>query len=219
MCAIHLRSSTTPFPSVPVLRVYLARHGRTHWNARGRLQGSIDIPLDAVGRQQAQLLADRLRGIPLQAIYCSEQARSRQTAESLRHCAPITVWTDLNERRLGEYEGVRLREKDDAFVNEYRRRVFSWDDSLGGGESFREHQARVRQVWTRLLEQHPAGQVLVIGHGATNAQLMRIALGRLEPGELSVKQRNDEIFLLEVWPQRTPLLWRWAELGVTTPGQ
>ena len=42
------------------MRVYFARHGETDWNALKHIQGSRDIPLNATGRTQAQLLADRL---------------------------------------------------------------------------------------------------------------------------------------------------------------
>ena len=50
------------------MRLILIRHGRTEWNAEARVQGRTDIPLDAVGRAQAQSIAKRLSSIPLKAI-------------------------------------------------------------------------------------------------------------------------------------------------------
>ena len=44
-------------------RLILIRHGETDWNREGRLQGSQDIPLNALGRGQAAETADRLRAI------------------------------------------------------------------------------------------------------------------------------------------------------------
>ena len=35
------------------MRILLARHGETPWNAEGRYQGQIDIPLSPVGQAQA----------------------------------------------------------------------------------------------------------------------------------------------------------------------
>ena len=41
-------------------RLLLVRHGRTAYNSEARLQGQVDIPLDAVGRWQARTAAARL---------------------------------------------------------------------------------------------------------------------------------------------------------------
>ena len=42
-------------------RIIAIRHGETAWNLEARLQGQLDIPLNAVGRRQAATLADALR--------------------------------------------------------------------------------------------------------------------------------------------------------------
>ncbi|HWU85383.1 MAG TPA: histidine phosphatase family protein, partial [Rhodocyclaceae bacterium] len=44
----HLPSST---------RLCIVRHGETDWNAERRIQGQLDIPLNATGRQQAEAAA------------------------------------------------------------------------------------------------------------------------------------------------------------------
>jgi len=86
-------------PAAPddTLRIYVARHGQTEWNAVGRMQGSADIPLNENGRRQARQLADRLAGVPFDAIYSSTLQRSAQTAEAFRGRAPIQALAGLNE--------------------------------------------------------------------------------------------------------------------------
>ena len=39
------------------MKLYIIRHGQTDWNVQGRIQGRQDIPLNAAGRSQAQMLA------------------------------------------------------------------------------------------------------------------------------------------------------------------
>ena len=55
------------------LRIYLARHGLTDWNAQQRLQGWSDVPLNATGREQARALAEALRGIPVRRVYSGQE--------------------------------------------------------------------------------------------------------------------------------------------------
>ncbi|MFM2445830.1 MAG: hypothetical protein RI936_277, partial [Pseudomonadota bacterium] len=61
-------------------RLVLIRHGETEWNAAGRLQGAIDVPLSQLGLWQAQRVAQRLRGESFAAVVSSDLERARQTA-------------------------------------------------------------------------------------------------------------------------------------------
>ncbi|RBC27064.1 histidine phosphatase family protein, partial [Xanthomonas oryzae pv. oryzae] len=47
------------------MRILLARHGETPWNAEGRYQGQIDIPLSPVGEGQARALGERLHALQI----------------------------------------------------------------------------------------------------------------------------------------------------------
>lgn len=97
-----------PAQETGVLRIHLARHGQTDWNLEGRLQGGIDTSLNATGRQQAAELAERLKGMRLDAVYSSGRRRSRETAEIARGALPVTPLAGLTERRLGKFEGQKL---------------------------------------------------------------------------------------------------------------
>ncbi|MHB1110207.1 MAG: phosphoglycerate mutase family protein, partial [Devosia sp.] len=71
---------------------YFVRHGQTDWNAEGRYQGSKDIPLNAIGRGQADkngaLLRDLLvrsgRSVSEFDWYVSPLGRARETMERIR---------------------------------------------------------------------------------------------------------------------------------------
>src|SRR5690606_30028712 len=77
-------SATLPGPSpdpVPDMRILLARHGETAWNAEGRYQGQEDIPLSDTGRSQARRLGERLRDVRIDRAVASPLARTLETAQ------------------------------------------------------------------------------------------------------------------------------------------
>jgi broad specificity phosphatase PhoE len=205
---VVLAACATPDPGPPrpgALRIYLARHGQTDWNAEGRLQGSTDTTLNETGREQARALAARLRGIELDAIYSSELSRSRETAEIVAGGRPFVSLAGLNEQAVGVFEGQLVREVRDDFL----RRYSDPDDSLDGGESETEHRARVTRALDEILAEHPQGRILIIGHGGTNSKILGALLDLSADEARRVHQANDELFLVELVPEGDPRLWRY----------
>lgn len=100
--------------------IYVIRHGQTDWNAERRLQGQKDIPINAIGREQA-----RQNGIALAAILngddtefdfvASPLGRTRETMEIMRSAMrlpPKEYRTDerLVEVSFGDWEGYTLKQ-------------------------------------------------------------------------------------------------------------
>jgi broad specificity phosphatase PhoE len=187
-----------------LLRIYLGRHGQTDWNASDRLQGWTDIPLNETGRSQALLLAERMKGIPLDAVYCSGLQRSRQTAELAATGAPITSLADLNEQRLGKYEGLVLTPE---VIAEFKARRSNGDDSLDGGESKNQHILRIRRALDFIRRQHTdGGAVMIVGHGGTNNLILQILFG--PSSDMMFRFSNTELLLIELPQDAPPVLWR-----------
>ncbi|MFL5943492.1 MAG: histidine phosphatase family protein [Gaiellaceae bacterium] len=146
----------------------LVRHGETDWNAVGRLQGHTDRPLSDYGRRQARQLADELAVEELEAIYASDLARARETAEisGKRLCLPVVLDPDLREKDWGTWEGLTPVERDRVeFV----------------GESTEAHQERMLRALRRIAERHPGGRVLVVTHGGSMRRVQTAALGMAMP--------------------------------------
>jgi broad specificity phosphatase PhoE len=145
--------------------IYLARHGETADNADGRVQGSIDTPLNERGREQARELADQAAALDLRALYSSQLARARETAQIVGDRIGLEPRLDerFAESYRGAWEGRLLRDIE-------RQEPGAWaawhrsdpDFRFPGGESLAEHVARVGEA-LRELEQ-PA---LVVCHGGT----------------------------------------------------
>ena len=64
---------------LPIL--YLARHGETAWTISGQHTGRTDIPLTERGERNAARLAERLKGLTFDKVFCSPWQRARRTCE------------------------------------------------------------------------------------------------------------------------------------------
>jgi broad specificity phosphatase PhoE len=147
----------------------LVRHGETDWNAEGRLQGHTDRPLSDYGRRQARKLAEELEDETLEAIYSSDLARARETAEIVgeRLGLPVVLDPDLREKDWGTWEGLSAVERDRVeFV----------------GEPTEAHQERMLRALRRISERHPGdGRVLVVTHGGSMRRVQVAAMGMAMP--------------------------------------
>lgn len=85
---------------------WLIRHGETDWNAEQRLQGWRDMPLNAVGKQQAQAIRRLLEAqqVAFDAVLSSDLQRAIQTAEIAlegHSSTPLIQDPQLRERNYG----------------------------------------------------------------------------------------------------------------------
>jgi probable phosphoglycerate mutase len=206
--ASHAVSGQSP----SVLRIYLARHGQTDWNADHRLQGATDTVLNGAGREQAAKLAERLRGLKMDAVYSSTLRRSLETANTVRGPVPLEALAGLNERRLGMFEGRRVDATDPLAAREYARRSQEPDDTLDGGESLTQFFDRVRATVMAIRSQRPSGTILIVGHGGTNQMIVRALLGLSAQRAQSFEQANDDLYAIDLGPGSPARLWKWIEL-------
>jgi probable phosphoglycerate mutase len=192
------------------LRIYVARHGESTSNVAGVTTGWTDAPLTARGRRQARDLAASLRGTAFDAIYSSTSSRSRDTAQTVANGRRVQALPALRERNWGRFTG---RPGNDP---EFLRRRAADNDDLDGGETRQAFYERVRGAVAEVRRQHPAGTVLIVAHGATNQQVLRALLGLTADQAEMVIQGNDEVYAVDFFPGRMPLLWkmiRAANLG------
>ena len=102
-----------------MLRVLLCRHGETHDNVAGLVQGHGGGALTAAGRAQAAALGRRLAATRLDAVFCSDLARATETLRLVADAAasphpPPTLTPQLRERGGGVLEGAALAAVDEA---------------------------------------------------------------------------------------------------------
>src|SRR4051812_23471926 len=73
--------------------IFLVRHGQTDWIAHGIAGRLPDVHLNAQGREQAARLVERMRYLPLGAIYSSPLERTQETAAPLARALGLDVRT------------------------------------------------------------------------------------------------------------------------------
>jgi probable phosphoglycerate mutase len=151
-----------------VTELLLVRHGETDWNRERRFQGHADRPLNDAGREQARELAGALAGERIDAVYTSDLARARETAEILaaQLGTDVVALRELREIDVGSWQGLSWPEIEERHPDGARRwheTGHGWD----GGETYDELGVRIVAVLREIAARHPGQRVLVVGHGGT----------------------------------------------------
>lgn len=162
-------------------RIFLIRHGETLWNTETRIQGHTDIDLNDRGRWQAARVAAALVGEELQAVYTSDLARARNTAQAIAQACrvPLRTVTALRERAFGDFEGKTFSEIE-ATWPELAQRWRQRDPDFGppGGEVLASFYERCVQTLMAVSAFHAGGAIAVVAHGGVLDCLYRAATGQ-----------------------------------------
>ncbi|PWB26191.1 histidine phosphatase family protein [Stenotrophomonas sp. SPM] len=159
------------------MRILLARHGETPWNAEGRYQGQIDIPLSPIGEAQAQALGARLASVDITRAVASPLSRAQLTAQlalGADRAAMLQTEPELQEIAHGEWEGLlasEINEKDPSRLKAWREEPDTV--LMPGGESLRLVLERSWRGLARAAEglgEHDT--LLVVAHDAVNRVIL-----------------------------------------------
>lgn len=167
---------------------FLIRHasctglGQTLW---GRTPG---VCLNETGKLEAQRLAERFRGVALQAIYSSPLERAVETAETIARTMNLEINKNpaFDEIDFGEWTGKTF----DTLASDEHWRQFNSIRSMTtipGGESFLEVQTRVVTELERLASQHNNTQVAIVSH----ADVIKAAVGYFAATPIDLLQRIE----------------------------
>lgn len=161
------------------MELYIFRHGRTVWNAAGKIQGSTDIELTDEGRLMACETAKNIEHIHFDAIYSSPLKRAFETACILKGGREMQVIKDdrLRELNFGELEGTSFMNIKEGGADS-RYSVFFTRPELyerpKGGESLEELCARGRSFLEMLKENYTDdARLMIVAHGAMNKALLK----------------------------------------------
>lgn len=144
------------------------------------VDGQGDPELALQGRDQAELLGERLTNEPIGAIYVSKLRRTSETAAPLAArlgLEPI-LDPDIHEVHLGDWEGGLFRrhaaEGHPAYLRMHAEE--RWD-AIPGAEDRDAFRTRVMRGFTRIADAHPDEQVAVVVHGGVIGALLSMITG------------------------------------------
>jgi probable phosphoglycerate mutase len=186
--------------------IYLIRHAEPLRESREKIfLGYSNPPLSPHGIRQARSLARVLQGRQIEAVYCSDLQRSKQTAEIIAAGLQVDVKSQvgLREISLGEWEGFTFGDVRQKYPAEYEKRgkdIVNYRPP--GGESFADLAGRVLPAFAKIAEE-TAGNIVIVGHAGVNrvilCHLQQIDLRHLlsikqEYGQVTVIQQSGNIF-------------------------
>jgi probable phosphoglycerate mutase len=159
----------------------MVRHGETAWNAAGRVQGQLDIPLSDTGLAQARAASRALAGEHFDVLYSSDLVRVQQTAAPTAALLQkeILLSARLRERHYGIFQGMTYAEARERMPEEFLR--FKNKDpeyDFRTGESLQAFSARVLGFMKEMLDKEQGRNVLVFTHGGVLEVLYRHATKR-----------------------------------------
>lgn len=144
------------------MKLYVARHGQTAWNAERRICGRTDLELTEEGKKQAVVLAEQVAGKGIARILVSPLRRAQQTARFIAEKLNLLLETEprLIEQCYGIYEGQDVKAEGFLYSKSQFARRYP-----GGGESMMQLAARLYPLIDEVRAAGGPGNVLFVCHG------------------------------------------------------
>lgn len=148
--------------------IYVLRHGQTSSNLRNACIGFKDVPLDEIGKAQAQKLSKSLSSIGFDVVYTSPLSRAIDTiAPFLKENPTIPVYMSYAfcERNFGRWEDLNYREIEQIEPELFKK----WQSDqthfqIPDGESISELRDRVDSALEKILTLHKGKKILIVTH-------------------------------------------------------
>jgi probable phosphoglycerate mutase len=187
--------------------VVLVRHGETEWSRSGQHTSRTDVPLTAVGREQAEQLPERLADRTFARVLTSPLERARETCRLAGLAGAAELTDDLLEWDYGDYEALTTPQ-----IRESRPGWSLWRDGCPGGETAAEVGARADRVVAPLREL--AGDAALFAHGHVLRVLAARWLG-LPPQDGALLALSTATVSVLGWERETAVIRLW-NAGVAT---
>jgi broad specificity phosphatase PhoE len=157
----------------------LIRHGETEWTRKKRYCGSNDVPLNSRGRSQLARLGKALETCAIDAAYCSDMRRARESARLALKDRKVTCVRGLREMDFGIFEGMTHGQ----IGKKYPALYAAWLKDFGSitppdAESFRDFSRRVKRSFREIAAKNRGKTCAVVSHGGVMMVLLSMVAGK-----------------------------------------
>ena len=142
-------------------------------------RGRIDIELNETGIRQAELLAEYLSDLKIDAIYSSPLKRALKTAKMIAgyHKLDVEMAPSLIDFNYGKWQGLPHGEVKDKYKELYGEWISSPERvKMPAGESLNEVRKRTIGVVNNVIAKY-RGTVVLVSHRVVNKVLICALLG------------------------------------------
>ncbi|MHB9075333.1 MAG: histidine phosphatase family protein [Desulfobaccales bacterium] len=161
-------------------QIILVSNGNTPWDKDKIFQGSKDILLDDLGREEAWALGKWLKDENIHAVYTSPLSRARDTAIAIarHHDLKVLDLPGLADLSYGDWEGVPWKEVKVKYADLYQQ----WETAphtvcFPNGEPLAVLRTRTLGAVEEVVQRHPDQTILLMAHRAVNKVLIAAFIG------------------------------------------
>lgn len=154
------------------MRLIITRHGETIENQEGIMQGHLHGTLSELGKEQARIVAERLKDEKIDYIYSSDLARASDTTREISKFhpdVPIEFTQELRERNLGEFQGKKKSELGFSI-----RHFLSTSLEIKEGETMEQLYERAKTFLDKVIHRHNGDCVLFVGHNGIDKSIIAV---------------------------------------------
>lgn len=159
--------------------LYLIRHGQSTNNVEHIIAGRLDLPLNECGRRQCRALQERMKGVGLDAVFCSGLQRASESAQLLCQGRAISPkqHADIMEVDFGAWQGLTFAQVEQRYPHEYDTWVKNWTKfAVPGGEAFRQAQERCEEFYEMIESGYDGKNVAIVAHQGILRVLLSVIL-------------------------------------------
>lgn len=182
------------------MRLVVVRHGATANNLAAQFTGQSDVPLSALGEQQAVALAASMTNERFDALISSDLQRARATLAPLADilAQPVRLDVALREINVGIWEGQSGSEVRAQYPGAIERWESSETYAPVGGETVVAFRERIVGALDRTCREFADGSVLWMTHGGVLGVLLCHVLGMDIQRRWQFRRDNTAIFEFDV---------------------
>jgi broad specificity phosphatase PhoE len=185
-----------------MVKIILIRPGSTDYDRQGRIQGTLDVPLNEQGSAEVERAVVELRSVRLSAVYAPNSQPAMQTAEAIAEDQGLKVKKLDRMQNLdhGLWQGMRIDEVRRKQPKVYRQ----WQDKPEvvcppEGEMLADAEDRVKTAIGKLVKRHKDGVIgLVVSEPL--ASVVRHLVNHSDLGDLWKANGHGQWEILELQP-------------------